>query len=149
MTVLKEELCNNTLTAPSEQETCCAGQGGHTQKAWGIGGRGSEEKMWTRAFTMVSMRRGKAGLELASLNHFGRLRATGLFLVGWLSQALVSRHIFPISQLGDCSASCLQNNPAPRNSQKSHKVTMLFTQPLLNAGSLKIEHQHIDILLTL
>ena len=152
MAVVKPELYNNTLTVPQEQETCCTRQGGHTQKPWSIGGRGSKEKMWTRAFTMVSTRRrGKAGFELTSLNHFGRRWATGLFLVGWLSQAHVSRHVFPISQLGDCSACCLQNHPAPRDGQKSHKVTVLFTQPLLNAGSLKIEHQHTynDILFTL
>ena len=49
---------------------------------------------------------------------------------------------FPISQPGNCSASFLLSRPAPRNRQESHPVTMLFTQLLLNAGSLKVEHQH-------
>ena len=42
-------------------------------------------------------------------------------------------------------ASCLLSSLAPRNKQESHTVTMLFTQLLLNVGSLKVEHQHMLI----
>ena len=50
--------------------------------------------------------------------------------------------VFPISQRGNGSPSCLLSIPAPRNRRESHTVTMLFTQLLVNAGSLKVEHQH-------
>ena len=57
--------------------------------------------------------------------------------------SICSWHIvFLISQAGNCLASHLLNSPAPRNRQESHKVTMLFAQLLLNAGSLKVEHQY-------
>ena len=52
--------------------------------------------------------------------------------------------VFPLGQPGNCLASCLLRSPAPMNRQESHTVTMqLFTQLLLNSGSLKVEHQHI------
>ena len=53
--------------------------------------------------------------------------------------------VFPVSQPGSCSASCLLSSPAPGNRQESHTVTLLFNQLLLNAGSLKVEHQHTFI----
>ena len=64
----------------------------------------------------------------------------------YLSWMYVCDIIFPISQPGNCSASCLLSSPAPRNRQESNTVTMLLTQLLLNAGSLKVEHQHSLIL---
>ena len=59
-----------------------------------------------------------------------------------MSQAYVRDTVLSISQLVNCSASCLLSSPAPRNREEPHTVTMLFTQLLLNAGSLKVEHQH-------
>ena len=53
--------------------------------------------------------------------------------------------VFSVCQLGNCSASCLLSSPAPRNRQESHTVTVLFTQLLLKAGSLKVEYQHTFI----
>ena len=50
--------------------------------------------------------------------------------------------VFPISQLGNCLAGGLLRSLVPRNRQESHIVTTLFIQLLLNAGSLKVEHQH-------
>ena len=58
------------------------------------------------------------------------------------SQLYVPDVVFPASQAGSCSATCLLSNVAPMNRQGSHTVTMLFIQLLLNAGSLKVEHQH-------
>ena len=59
-----------------------------------------------------------------------------------MSRAYVHNIAFPISQLGTCLAGCIVSNPAPRNRQESQEVTMLFTQLLVNTGSLKVEHQH-------
>ena len=51
--------------------------------------------------------------------------------------------VSPISQSGHCLARCPLSSPAPRKRQESHTVTMLFTLLVLNAGSLRVEHQHI------
>ena len=59
-----------------------------------------------------------------------------------MSQAYVRDTVLSISQLVNCSASCLLSSPAPRNREEPHTVTMLFTQLLLKAGPLKVEHQH-------
>ena len=59
-----------------------------------------------------------------------------------VSRVYVHDRVFPMSQLDNCWASCLPSSPAPRNRQESYKVTMLFTQLVLNAGSLSVGHQH-------
>lgn len=50
--------------------------------------------------------------------------------------------VFPISQPDNCSASCLLTSQESKNTQGSHKVTIQFTQLLLNTDSLKVEHQY-------
>ena len=59
-----------------------------------------------------------------------------------MSWTYVHEIVFPISQPANCSASCMLSRLAPRNRLESYTVTMLFTQLLLNAGSLKVEHPH-------
>ena len=59
-----------------------------------------------------------------------------------MSRAPICDIVFPVSQRGNCLARCLRSSPAPRNRRESHTVTMLFTQLLLSAGSLRGEHQH-------
>ena len=49
--------------------------------------------------------------------------------------------VFPINQLGNSLARCPLSSQAPRNGEGSHTVTTLFSQLLLNAGSLTAEHQ--------
>ena len=68
-----------------------------------------------------------------------------LYFKTTLSLVYVCDIVFPISQLGNCLTRCLLSSLAPGNRQELHKVTMLFTQLLLNAGSLKVKHQYILI----
>ena len=59
-----------------------------------------------------------------------------------MSRVYVHDTVFPLSQPGNCSASCQLSSPAPRHRQEPHTVTMPFMQLLLSADSLKVEHQH-------